>query len=294
MLIWLLGKNGQLGRALAFELKKNRCPFLSSGSLEADVTSLESLRNFLKRAGSGKQRPAVTHILNAAAYTDVEKAEKEKTRAMQVNFEALFNLAEIARTLGAKLVHFSTDYVFDGKLSRPYLEDDPALPLNVYGQSKFLGEELIQKLLPEALIIRTSWLFGESENNFVFKILKRMQKEIRLQVVKDQIGRPTAAPDLAFFTLKLLPFSGLFHFAGKEIVCWQQFALQILAEAKKSGLELKTESIDGILSKDFASAAKRPAYSALDLGKTERLLSLKAPSYKIALQKLIGAYAKKN
>lgn len=285
MLIWLVGKNGLLGQALLKLLQQKQIAFFASSHEEADIQNLKQLKAFAK----GQK---ITHIINASAYTNVEKAEKEKKKAFAINAEGVLNLVLLAQEKKARLTHVSTDYVFDGKKTSPYLETDLTAPLNVYGASKLAGETLIQKHLTDFLIVRTSWLFGENENNFVFKMLKAMQSKQEIKVVSDQIGRPTFAMDLAQAILKLLPFSGFFHFAGGKAVSWYQFALDIFQEALKQKLPLAVENILPVLSSDFKTEAVRPAYSVLDLGKTLKKLNLKEISYQPALEIMVQFYLK--
>ena len=285
MLIWLVGKEGMLGKALLHLLQKSSFSFIASSKKEADLTSLKSLQSFV-------QTTPVTHIINAAAYTNVRAAEDEKTKAFQVNCQGVENLAILAGEKKAKLIQISTDYVFDGKKTSPYLEDDLTCPLNVYGQSKLAAEKIIQEKLQDFVLIRTSWLFSEEGNNFVFKMLDLMHQEKELRVVHDQLGRPTFVGDLAEAILRLLDFSGVFHFAGKEIVSWYQFTMDIWLEAKRQKAELTVEKIKPVLSCDFKSGVQRPLFSVLDLQKLKKLLSIKAPSYKIALKNTVSGYLK--
>ncbi len=284
MLIWLLGKDGMLGTCiLELLLKKFPHALIFSSKKEADLTDLESLKKI------AQNRP-ITHIINAAAYTDVARAEEEKEKAFAVNGQGLENLTAVAKDKKAKLVHVSTDYVFNGKKEKPYLETDQTDPLNVYGKSKLLGEKIIQQRLEDFLIVRTSWLFAETGRNFVFNVLKKMQQEKCLNMVSDQIGRPTFAFDLASAILKLLNCSGIFHVSGEKAVSWYQFALDIFSEAKRQNIYMKAESIQPVLSSMFKTKVKRPFYSVLDLEKTKKQLGENFSSYKIALQKTVKKY----
>ncbi len=285
MLIWLVGKEGMLGKELFQLLQKSSFPFIASARKEADLTSLKSLQSFV-------QNEPITHIINAAAYTNVQAAEEpvEKIKAFQINGQGVENLATIAQEKKAKLIQISTDYIFDGEKKTPYLEEDLPAPLNVYGQSKLAAEQIIQAKLKDFIIIRTSWLFAEGKNNFVCKMLRLMQTEKELKIINDQFGRPTFAYDLAQAILKLLSFSGIFHFANQEIVSWYQFTLDILQEAQKQKAVLAVEKVIPVCSDDFESRVQRPAFSILDLKKVEKLLSIKVPSYKIALKKTVSSY----
>jgi dTDP-4-dehydrorhamnose reductase len=199
-------------------------------------------------------------VINAAAYTDVDGCESDAGLAHAVNAEGPRNLAAACRDVGAKLVHFSTDFVFDGTLVRPYRVDDPTSPLSVYGASKLGGEVAIRESGCAHLIIRTSWLFGPHGSNFVEAILARAAAGQPLSVVTDQIGCPTLASDLADAVLRLLDAgaSGTVHFCNAEPCAWHEFAVRILAEA---GYDLP---VARTTSDALNRPARRPAYSVLD------------------------------
>lgn len=284
MLIWILGKNGMLAKALNKLLTRSGTAFIASSKEEADITSLFSLKKFADNKN-------ITHIINAAAYTDVARAEKEEQKAFAVNADGVKNLAAVAEEKKAKLVHISTDYVFDGREQKPYSEEDMPNPLNIYGKSKLEGEKQLQQLR-EFLIVRTSWLFGEDGKNFPFNILRKMQTEKEMKVVSDQFGRPTFAEDLAAAVLSLLPFAGIFHFAGDKIVSWYQFALDIFLEAKRQDLKLRTENIRPVFSSELQSSVKRPLFSVLDTQKIQRHIQKAALPYLTAVEKAVQSFRK--
>ncbi len=277
---WIVGKTGQLAQALAFECKRRNIPYLASSKDSVDITLSSDVKNFFASY-------PISHIINASGYTDVEKAEDETEKAFSINSEALVNLAETK----AKIIHFSTDYVFDGNAKTPYKESDRKNPLNVYGMSKSLGEEKLIKLSPNALVIRVSALFGEFGNNFVRTMFSLMQKKSVLQIVDDQFVKPTYSGDVAEATLKMLDMSGVFHFANSESLSWYQFAREIFERLKAFQSNLCCKEILPISSDEYPQKAKRPQFSALCTEKIEKVLSFNIPSYKIGLDKTLLTWA---
>lgn len=221
---------------------------------ELDITRADEVRRVI-----GEMRP--TLVINAAAYTDVDGCETHEAQAMAVNADGPANLAEACRACDARLVHVSTDYVFDGKSAEPYAPDHPVAPQSAYGRTKAAGEEAIRSFPPEGyLIVRTSWLYGKHGKNFVKTILKLAAERPELQVVTDQVGRPTYAADLAAALLVagLTGATGTHHFCNAGMCSWHQFAVEI---AKQSGLTCR------VLSQTTAElnrSAQRPAYSPLN------------------------------
>ena len=216
-------------------------------------------------------------VINCAAYTEVDKAESEKERAFAVNRDGARYLAQACEAFDIPLFHLSTDYVFDGKERRPYLEDDPVNPLNTYGLSKWEGEQAVRSCLEQHIIIRTSWLFGANGRNFVKTVLRLASERDELQVVADQEGCPTWTGDLSnaltclareiFINKKGVPW-GTYHFCGKGNTTWYDFAVCIMDEAEKRG-SLRTTRVKPIQTSSYPTAATRPAWSVLDCGKIE-------------------------
>lgn len=258
MRILLTGAGGQLGRALIDRLPTewDIHPFTSG---ELDITHYPSVKHrFLNL------RPDV--VINAAAYTAVDKAESDPKRAMAVNAEGPTLLAEAANQTGARLIHVSTDYVFDGNKSTPWVEGDAPAPINVYGLSKFAGEVRLINTLPDALIVRSSWVFSEYGQNFVRTMLDIGLKRQKLSVIEDQIGNPTYAGDLADFLIFLAQkpqVKGVVHFAGDETISWFGFALAIFKAAAAICPAYASMQLTPISSEQWPSAAKRPRNSAL-------------------------------
>ncbi|HSW71978.1 MAG TPA: dTDP-4-dehydrorhamnose reductase [Chlamydiales bacterium] len=277
--IWVLGASGLLGREILQLLQKNKLAFLAPSKKEADITCYESLKQFV-------EQEEISHIINCAAYTFVDLAEEQYPLAHLINSIGPENLGRIAFECNAKILHFSTDYVFKGEKNIPYTEEDKAGPINAYGKTKLEGEKRLQAVHPSPCIVRTSWLFGKQGVHFVSKMLSLMRQKKELSVVMDQKGRPTFAKDLALAALNLLDYSGIYHFANSSETNWHAFAEEILKLGKVKGLSLICEKILPIQSHQYSTAAKRPAYSVLDTTKIESLLGWKPRSWKEALSEI--------
>jgi len=228
-------------------------------------------------------------VINAAAYTDVDRAESEEAKALAINGEAPARLAAATSRFGIPLVHISTDYVFDGRKGAPYIESDPPSPLNAYGRSKLAGERGVTAGNPRHFIVRTSWVYSPYGRNFVRTILRLASERDRLSIVADQRGCPTAAKDVASACLSLAlrcasnPESGpygLYHFAGGGEATWHEFAKAIVALARPLG----SIEVVPIGTKDYPTPAKRPADSRLDCGALDRDFRIKPRPWREALQ----------
>lgn len=233
--------------------------FIEADSKQLDITNRSSVLNHINNIS-----PNI--IINCAAYTNVDEAEENYERAFQVNSLGPRNLAIAAESVGAKLINISTDYVFDGRgvivnnERVPYREYDLPNPINVYGRTKLLGENYVREFCSKYFIIRTSWLYGETGNNFIKTIIKLAKEKGKLQVVNDQIGNPTNAEDLANHILKLAFTDeyGIYHCTGNGITSWYDFACKIVEYA---GIDCIVEPVT---SEQFTRKAKRPSYSCLD------------------------------
>lgn len=282
MKILLTGANGQLGRCLADKVS-TADTVLSLGSQELDISDLPSVI-----ATVTEFRPDV--IINAAAYTAVDKAENEPEQAAKVNAHGPENLALAAKQVSARLVHVSTDYVFDGNSNVPYLETDAVNPPGVYGESKLAGELLVKSILPEAIILRTAWVFSEYGNNFVKTMLRLAKDRAELGVVADQTGCPTYAGDIAAAILKLIENNapgGIYHYCGDRSVSWAEFAQAIFAVGEKSGVLSRQPTVNFISTAQYPTPAKRPAYSVLS---TDKIAEYFPPSdWQAALTRIIPA-----
>jgi dTDP-4-dehydrorhamnose reductase len=252
---------------------------------ELDIAQRAAVLDFARR-----EQPSL--IINAAAYTQVDEAEAHEADALRVNADGPTHLAEAAREIGGRLLHFSTDYVFDGLGRAPYPEPAPTAPQTAYGRSKLRGEQGVLDLLPaQAYVVRTSWLFGHDGPNFVRTMLGLMRSKEELNVVDDQHGRPTYTVDLARAALALVGVgdvkaaaAGLYHFANADAISWHGFALEIRATSEALGQSLAVRRIVPVTSAQFVRPAPRPAYSVLDTSKIERVLGDRPRSFRPALR----------
>lgn len=292
MKILLLGKNGQVG----WQLQRSLAPLgevVAWGRAACDVADTVTL-------GERVAAVAPDVIVNATAYTAVDKAESEPTLAHAINAEAPRQLALAARACGASLVHYSTDYVFDGTKPGPYREDDPTAPHSVYGRSKLAGEQGIQTVEGlQSLIFRTSWVFGEHGANFVKTILRLAGEREQLTVVDDQIGSPTPAALIADVTALALqqwlhagahtPAHRLYHLSAAQPVSWCTFAREIVRLASEQGraLQLHADAIQPIPSSAYPTPARRPANSRLDCRQLERDFCLQLPGWQPYLERML-------
>jgi len=274
--IWLCGSSGMLGSHVKRLLVKRGEDFVATDRDRVDITDMKEVLGFV-RSGN------ITHILNCAAYTNVDQAELEQKAAYLINAVGPHHLGLAGRQYGAKVLHFSTDYVFDGKSSDPYEENHACSPLGAYGISKLAGEFKLLDENPHACIIRTSWLFGYPGKNFVETMLRLMEDQKEVRVVSDQVGRPTYCGDLAEAAFDLLEQEGLFHYANTLETSWYDYAREIHRQAKQMGLPLKVEAIEPISSQEYPTAAKRPVYSTLCTRKVEKVLGRKPRPWQDAL-----------
>lgn len=249
--ILILGAKGMLGSALCLAFKDYAITCWDQA--DVDITDRKKLQEKIIRL-----KPQI--IINAAAFTQVDAAESQQQNVLKVNGKAVGNLAVIAKKIGAILVHFSTDYVFDGKKRKGYKESDQPNPINVYGKSKFLGEALLRRNTDRYYLIRSSWLFGQNGINFVQKMLQLARNNVKLKIVNDQWGKPTYTQDLAERTKQLLehdkPF-GIYHITNEGKTTWYQFAKKIF-ELKKD-----RQKIQPVSSQEYKAKAPRPLHSAL-------------------------------
>ena len=280
--VLITGSKGQLGIALQ-SIAKNysdyTCFFMSKNDL--NITDSEAVTAFVT---SNK----IEVILNCAAYTAVDKAEDELNLATEINYLAVENLALISKKYDIKLIHISTDYVFDGTSKKPYLETDVTNPQNKYGLTKLEGEKGLQKINPEnAIIIRTSWLYSLQGNNFVNTMLRLFKSNKTVKVVSDQIGSPTNAEDLANFIFTIIPKIKnkkveIYHYSNTGTCSWFQFAQEI-AKITNSKCAVVT-----ISSEDFNSKVKRPKYSLLNTDKVQQAFNLEILSWQDSLKQCLN------
>ncbi len=258
-MIWLIGRSGMLGRLVEQELRAHNLEYAASGP-ELDVTRPDSIDHF-----APKRKPR--WVINCSGYTAVDSAESEEDQAWAVNRDGPALLARYCQKRGARLLHISTDYVFDGSLPDGYGEDAEPSPINVYGASKAGGEEEVRAELREHVIVRTAWLFAEHGRNFVLTILRLLKTRGELTVVDDQHGSPTYGRDLARAIVLVVtasrPVYGTFHFTNSGVTTWHGFASAIRDRAVELGLIPKSRRIVRVSSDQFPTAAERPSYSVL-------------------------------
>lgn len=259
MNIVVIGKSGQLASEIA-KRSDEHTNIICLGRLDIDLLSVDSISEKLKDL-------AANAVINASAYTAVDLAESEAEQAYLLNAEALGNLALACANIKIKLVHVSTDFVFDGKSSLPYSVKDTVNPISVYGASKAEGEKLILKYLPEqSCIIRTSWVYSTFGNNFVKTMIRLMAEKTELGIISDQIGSPTFSGGLAKICLHaaLNDAHGIHHYTDNGVASWYDFAVAIQELAIDKGLLNKVIPIKAISTKDYPTPAARPNYSVLD------------------------------
>ena len=272
--ILVTGSNGQLGSELK-ELLPNAI-FTDADVL--DITNPNAINSFVKNNN-------IEIIINCAAYTAVDKAEDEHELAQRINCDGPKNLAET----GCKIIHISTDYVFDGKACQPYTPDNKPAPISVYGKTKLAGETAVIESAKEYIIIRTAWLYSSYGNNFV-KTMRRLGSEREtINVVYDQIGSPTYAKDLAETIVKILPqmnnnTNGIYHFSNEGVCSWYDFAKEIM---ELSNLSCK---VSPILSAEYPTKATRPFYSVLDKSKLRKTFNISIPHWKESLRKCLKQF----
>jgi dTDP-4-dehydrorhamnose reductase len=276
--ILITGSDGQLGMTFkSLLLDSLDYNFIFTNSKDLDITNHQTLRKFILDK-------KINVIINCAGYTLVDKAEIEPNKADQINHQAVANLAQVAKDLFVKLIHISTDYVFDGNKSCPYVESDPTNPQTVYGKTKLNGEIAIKKINPkDSIIIRTSWLFSRFGKNFVNKILELAKTNKQISVVSDQIGSPTSANDLARVILKIIPKIKnnnveLFHFSNVGSSSWYEFAKEIF---KINNINTRLIPVS---SNDYKSKANRPNFSVLLAEKIQNKYKFAIPSWMDALK----------
>ena len=277
MKVWIVGKTGMLSKAFQRLFRSKSISYVATAKEEVDVRDAKSVRAFC-------DSPGVTHVINCSGFTAVELAESAYEKAYALNCQGVKNLAIAATETNKKLIHFSTDYVFDGASKVPYNEDALPNPLSVYGKTKWEGEKTLFRHQPEALLIRSSWLFGKEGNHFVKTMLELMQKRDSIDIVDDQKGRPTFCDDLVEATLELIDEKGLFHFAGKSCLSWFGWAEEILKHLKEKNIPFLCRELKPILSSSYLCAAKRPLFSVLATEKYETVTGKKPPCWEEGLR----------
>ena len=306
-MIWLIGCKGMLGKEVARQLDQNKYHWVGTDK-EVDITDREALSAFEKSVETSSYLDTsstdkhIKWIINCSAYTNVDKAEEETELADKLNNVGALNIARTARSIGAKLIHISTDYVFNGKGNTPYTEDMEKEPLGVYGKTKAAGEEAIQKEMTQFYILRTAWLYGFDGKNFVYTMTKLMNNHDQIKVVNDQMGTPTCAIELASTILKIIeksdnateafgkhsaPAYGIYHFTNGGQTNWFEFAQEIYKLGKKYGRITQNCEVNPCTTAEYGAKVERPAYSVLSKDKICKELKIKLPAWQSCLEKFI-------
>jgi len=289
--ILLIGSNGQLGTELQNFLSSNY-QVIAVTRPEIDLTQTDNLRKIIRET-----QPEI--IINAAAYTAVDKAETEPEMATAINTTAPQIIAEESQKLGSFLIHFSTDYVFNGNSNYPYQESDITNPVSVYGQTKLAGEIAIQKACSQYMILRTAWVYGTyGKSNFVKTMLRLGKERPEVRVVADQIGSPTWAQDIALTITQIIPqltseIAGIYHYTNSGVASWYDFAIAIFEEAEKLDFPLKINQVIPITTPEYPTPAKRPAYSVLACQKISKILGTHPPHWRQRLILMLKELQKK-
>ncbi|MEO8724619.1 MAG: dTDP-4-dehydrorhamnose reductase [Acidobacteriaceae bacterium] len=286
--VLIFGRKGQVAYSLLRAAPSNM--YIRSASRpEVDLTSERTIRECI-----AEHSPRL--VVNAAAYTAVDLAETEQELAFSINAEAPRIMAEETALRGIPLIHYSTDYVYSGEKQRPYLEDDPVGPLNVYGGSKLAGDEAIIASGADHVILRTCWLYGSRRQNFLLTMLRLAREQKQIRVVNDQFGSPTGVNFIAAATWEIVrkildastverqQLSGVFHLACSGATTWFSFAEAIFSEARSREIALMIESLLPISSEEYPTPARRPRHSVLSCEKLERTFGIRGPDWKSALE----------
>lgn len=280
--ILVTGANGQLATEIkALSPGYPQYQFLFTTKEELPIEDSKALRVFF-------QKDKIDYCINCAAYTAVDKAETEKERAFLINGDAVGELASICRDYQVKLIHISTDYVYEGNVHDPLKENNPVGPINVYGASKLKGEELAINKDPSCLIIRTSWVYSSFGNNFVKTMMRLFKEKNEINVIDNQYGSPTYAADLGEVILEIIArteleenFSGIVNYSNSGVTTWYEFAGEI------KSLMNSNCKINPIQTSSYPTPAKRPLYSVLDTSKIKKMLQIEIPYWKESLKKCI-------
>jgi dTDP-4-dehydrorhamnose reductase len=285
--ILITGRNGQVGRCLVDLLEaQTELTFLALGREELDITDSIQVDKIVSEF-----QPNI--IINAAAYTAVDKAEQESELAYAINRDGPLNLAHAANKANAAMIHISTDYVFDGDNPKSYTESDVTAPQGEYGRSKLAGEQAVAQACPKHIILRTAWVFSEHGNNFVKTMLRLAKTRDTLSVVADQFGGPTYAGDIASTVLNIAKqmFAGnqaygVYHYSGFPYVSWYVFSESIFNSAREQGVLTKTINVNPIITQYYPTPAKRPVNSSLNCEKIMRTFGVKQSDWQIALKQI--------
>lgn len=287
MKILVTGANGQLGKEMRSILERNLPGITDYTDVDTlDITDSRAVDEYFNKN-------EITHVINCAAYTAVDKAETDQTLCYRINVDAVQNLAQAASKYGIKIVHISTDYVFDGKNYRPYVESDKTNPTSTYGTTKRKGEMILLSFCPDAVILRTAWLYSPHGHNFVKTMIRLGQEKPELRVVFDQVGTPTSATDLASAIYSILTarqwVPGTYHFTDEGVTSWYDFAKAIHRLAG-----INTCKVTPVTTEDYPTPATRPHYSVLDKSMIKRTFGITIPYWEDSLAKCIEILKSQN
>ena len=294
--IGIIGETGQLGRAL-----RNCCALQGLEAIILNRSQLDLSRSDKDIIAALAPFDSVDAVINAAGYTTVDKAETDQDMAFKINAGAVKSIAQYCKNKDIAFVHISTDYVFNGQSKTPYKPSDPTEPLGVYGQSKLLGETFIREINGPHVILRTSWVYDGIGKNFMTTILRLAKEQDSLNVVNDQLGRPTYSRDLALACLAVLDpllnapqfYSGTYHVSNTgPVISWADFAKAIF-DAAKSRLQ-HAVTVTGVSSSEYPTAAKRPTYSAMDVSRFELQFKTTLPNWSSGLEQAMQEWQELN
>lgn len=290
-MVWLIGNKGMLGSELALHLGGAGIDFIGTDR-DVDITDFDALNNF-----AHAQKEKISFIINCSAYTAVDKAEDEPELAEKLNADGPGNIARTAKLIGAKMIHISTDYVFDGSADSPYTEDSQVNPIGVYGKTKAGGECSIARETDEFYIVRTAWLYGKYGRNFVRTMIDVINLRDEVRVVSDQYGSPTNASDLADAIVKIItldsenkavPF-GIYHCTNSGETTWYEFTREIQKQALPRGMINHDCKVNPCTTAEYPTKARRPAYSVLCKDKIQQTLGIRLPQWKESLSRFLDS-----
>jgi dTDP-4-dehydrorhamnose reductase len=281
--ILLTGSKGMLAREFISECRNRKdYTIIASDEKECNIADISSIKNAVSSINPQA-------LINCAAYTDVDACEKNREKAFSVNGEGVKNLAQVCRENNITLAHFSTDFIFDGKKKSPYTEEDKPNPINIYGESKLLGEQYLLSSHAEFFLIRTSWMYGNGGNSFVEAIIENADNHPEVSVVDDQVGNPTWTRDIVDITLKLLETEqyGIYNYSNEGECSWYEFACEIIKILQNSENKFHSAKIVPAKSVQLKRDAERPAYSALSKSKIRAAIGIDIPHWRESLKKFL-------
>ncbi len=283
MKVLVTGAKGQLGKETVLALE-------AKGEIVIAIDREELDFSIPEQVAEGIANHRADWVINCAAYTQVDKAEEDRDLAFLVNRDSARAVAEGVQSTGGRLLHVSTDFIFGGDQSHPYKEEDAANPLGVYGQSKWEGEKAVQDVIPNALIVRTAWVYGVHGHNFVKTILRVAAERDELCVVDDQIGTPSWTADIfkAMWSLIQADATGTYNFSNEGVASWYDFAQEIVGQAKQLGMPVKVEQVKPIPTEAYPLPAKRPVYSVMNKVRIRSVLDYNIPHWRQSLSSMLG------